>query len=260
MPTQFMDTPNSYGILVRDAKVHRGRTPKLMICLGLGCCYAADCDELRLGFFCESLFQNGGQPLLTLGDPSGIVAPNHLLTVAKEFSDIAHCDSRSLKQYARKRVPKAVRRGFLGPGAAQIPEALQFPAPDIRDHVHVLRLVLAKNEAAVFLSALANPLLEPFRDPGIDLSAVFRRPDMTLAICQQATNMEGAHIRYSKTRVEGYRDEIGEILAVPSVSIIGRVIGTSRFMVHLPGPDDRTLAVLSLTGLEHPPQLVIAEG
>jgi hypothetical protein len=77
-------------------------------------------------------------------------------------------------------------------------------------------------ERTEFCGTSANSLLQPFRDPGVDLSTVFRRTDVTLAVGQQTTDVKGGDVRYTQPSVDRNGDEIREILPDPLVPVVCR--------------------------------------
>jgi hypothetical protein len=87
--------------------------------------------------------------------------------------------------------------------------------------------VRAEYQRAKICGANANSLLQPFGDPGVDLAAVFRCADVTLAIGEQTLDVKGGDVRYTQPGIDrnGYprgspkTDHRGSLQNRPMVNI-----------------------------------------
>ena len=108
-----------------------------------------DSRESWRRFRVESYSENGGQSLLPLRDPGGVVAAYHRFRVAEQLGDVSDRHAGSFEQDPGEGVSKPVRRWLLLPGATQRPEPLQLSSPKVGDDIDVVRRVLAEDERPV---------------------------------------------------------------------------------------------------------------
>jgi hypothetical protein len=71
-----------------------------------------------------------------------------------------------------------MERRFDLPRAAESPKPVELAAPEIGDDVHILGLMGSEDQWSMEFCPRAVPLLQPSRNPGKDLPAGLRPPDV----------------------------------------------------------------------------------